>query len=148
MKKLNLILIGLLLAYIKGYTQVSNNDTYTFTSETTPSVEVHISHNLKASLSERGKNARGTVFNIIYDNADTWELKQKTALEYAVKLWEEQLLTCYPRINLRVKLQNIGTSLTRTQTRYYIGRNFYEGDNYIMTGVLLKNWQIDAPDYL
>lgn len=148
MKKLNLILIVLLLAYIKGYTQVSNNDTYTFTSETTPSGEVHISHNLKASLSERGKNARGTVFNVIYDNADTWELKQKTALEYAVKLWEEQLLTCYPRINLRVKLQNIGTSLTRTQTRYYIGRNFYEGDNYIMTGVLLKNWQIDAPDYL
>lgn len=147
MKKLYVFLI-LAGCQVNIGAQNDEGDTYTFESQTNRLGNTVISHNLKPALAERGGAARGTVFHVIYDNPADWNAGQKRAIEFAVKLWEEQLLTCYPGINLRVKFQNLGNPLARTVVRYYKGKNWYHGEDYVMSGALLKNWQIDAPEYL
>lgn len=147
MKNYYLLSILLCCGYMSLSAQFEGN-TYVFQSESPRSNEVCITHNLKPELSQRAIRSRGTVFNIIYDNPADWNAGQERAIEYAAKLWEEQIMTCYPRINLRVKFQNLGSSLARTNVRYYSNRNWYRGEDNVMTGALLKNWQIDAPEYL
>lgn len=139
MKKL--VLFGVVLSLAFGTRAQGNDDSYTFEYETLPSGEVRISHNLKPSLTKRGNRAQGTIFNIVY-NSD-FNATQRRAIEYAAKLWEEQLRTCYPKINLHVSYRSLRNLLGMTSVRSY-DDCYYES----MGGALLKSWQVNAPEFL
>lgn len=142
MKNMYFILIFLFSICLETKAQ---NDMYTFESITDRSGQILIKHDLKPNLANRISRSRGTVFNIIYDNPTDWNAGQKKALEYGVKLWEEQIKTCYPRINLRVKFKQLGTPLANTFLRNFTKKN---KDIDVMSGALLKSWQIEAPEFL
>ncbi len=139
MKKL--VLFGAVLLLAVGGRAQGNDDSYTFEYETLPSGDVQISHNLKPSLTERGDRAQGTVFNIVYKSS--FNASQRRAIEYAAKLWEERLRTCYPKINLHVSQESLNSLLGKTKVLYYRGQ-YHE----LMSGALLKSWQINAPEFL
>ena len=121
--------------------QQGNDDSYTFEYETLPSGDVRISHNLKPSLTERGDRAQGTIFNVVYKS--NFNVSQRRAIEYAAKLREEQLRACYPKINLHVSQESLNSLLGKTKVLYY--RDQY---HELMSGALLKSWQITAPEFL
>lgn len=139
MKKL--VLFGVVLSLAFGTRAQGNDDSYTFEYETLPSGDVRISHNLKPSLTERGDRAQGTVFNVVYKS--NFNVSQRRAIEYAAKLWEEQLRACYPKINLHVSQESLNSLLGKTKVLYY--RDQY---HELMSGALLKSWQITAPEFL
>lgn len=99
-----------------------NDSGYTFEVETPGYEGSIISHNYKPEWNQRFGQMKATVFNISYGDPDNWDVSKRRAIEYAAKLWEEQLETCYPQINLRVKFYRptpTSKSITKTNINYY-----------------------------
>ena len=86
----------------------------------------------------------GTVFKVTYEPEELWDNSMRGALEYACKIWEEQLPNSLP-INIRAKIGNIrGTNnmklLSKVQSTTY---DFYNDETVLssrMKYVLLAEY--------
>lgn len=93
---------------------------YSFWAEQTASGDICYSHNLKKDLAERGAKSEGTVIRVEYDNPKVWNPTEIRAIEYAARLWEEQLVEAYPTINILVKKARLNKGqLARTEWNSY-----------------------------
>ena len=100
----------------------------------------------KFPLFDRGYYAQGTVIKVIYDNPTEWNNTQRRAIEYAARLWEEQLVEAFPAIRLKVKKANLGSNIAQTYTKDYLSDS---GTRYgRVSSVFAKIMQLNNPDFL
>lgn len=107
------------LALSSAFAVYGNGNEYVFTTSTKTNDIVDLTHNYRKELSERAKYAGGTVFNITYGNESQWNETEKRAVEYAARLWEEKIPTCYPMLNLLVSFNDgMSNELVKTNIKY------------------------------
>lgn len=87
----------------------------------------------------------GNVFNIIYQDPEKWDVVKRRALEYATKIWEENMQTAYPRINIQVNFQNFNNTTTATRTKIHTYDNVVEAplnldENTAIPGSIVKRY--------